>query len=99
MEALDRPYWTTKTPTFVCDGIDLTPVSAEEVVHRRTPPDHGGREKAPAHQAGASSSPGTKATGFTAIDRRSRHFSWYLPGVASPVVSPKGHYLHSGYAR
>ena len=32
MEALDRPYWTTKTPTFVCGGTDLTPVSAEEVV-------------------------------------------------------------------
>jgi excisionase family DNA binding protein len=32
MEALDKPYWTTKTPTLICDGMDLTPVSAEEVV-------------------------------------------------------------------
>jgi excisionase family DNA binding protein len=30
--ALDRPHWTTKTPTFICDGTDLTPVSAEEMV-------------------------------------------------------------------
>jgi hypothetical protein len=32
MEALDRPYWTSKTTTFVCDDTGLTPVSAEEVV-------------------------------------------------------------------
>jgi excisionase family DNA binding protein len=32
MEALDKPYRTTKTTTFVCGETDLTPVSAEEVV-------------------------------------------------------------------